>query len=322
MGTYGIIRYGMPMFPSAMFWAAPVIGLLSVIGIIYGALVAYVQKDVKKLVAYSSVSHLGFVVLGLAAMTPKAVTGAMFQGLAHGIATSGLFLCIGILYERRHTRLMSEFGGLTKKMPVFAVFFIIIAMASAGLPGLVGFVGEYLILIGSFDAFTFSFGDLSVLNGQVAIGPETMSVIYVALAALGVVLGALYLLHMIQETMFGTLDEEKNGAVKDINGREITYLLPIVLMSFFMGIQPQIFLRDIEPAVVRTLTDTFENMSEEQLQRARSWSATRTRGVQEWQSQSPGEEWSIQKAHSKPHDGDHEEASEGHGDVQHEEDNH
>jgi hypothetical protein len=149
-----------------------------------------------------------------------------------------------------------------------------------------------------------------------------MSVIYVALAALGVVLGALYLLHMIQGTMFGELDEEKNGAVNDINGREITYLLPIVLMSFFMGIQPQIFLRDIEPAVVRTLSETFENMSEEQLQRARSWSATRTRAVQEWQSQSPGEEWSIQKSHAKSHGDEHGEASEGHGDEGHDEGNH
>lgn len=302
MGTYGLVRYGMPMFPNAMYWAAPVIGALSVIGIIYGALVAYVQKDIKKLVAYSSVSHLGFVVLGLAAMTPTAVTGAMFQGLAHGIATSGLFLCIGILYERRHTREMSEFGGLTKVMPVFAVFFIIIALASAGLPGLVGFVGEYLILIGSFDASSFAVGGLSVMNGRIGVGPEQMAVIFVTIATIGVILGALYLLHLVQQTMFGPLDEEKNGAVKDLSGREIAYLLPIVLMSFFMGLQPQLFLRDIEPAVERTLVGVYQDLSGDQRAQAQGWSGAQSRARGQWSEMGDSTgPWSIQESHKDSH---------------------
>src|SRR5690606_27806664 len=146
MGTYGLIRYAMPMMPDAVFWAAPTIGVLSVIGIIYGALVAYVQTDVKKLTASASVSNLASVTPGLFAMTATSVTGAVYQSLAHGISTGGLFLAIGIVYERRHTRLLSEFGGLARQIPVFAVFFVIIALASAGVPGLVGFVGEFMIL--------------------------------------------------------------------------------------------------------------------------------------------------------------------------------
>ncbi len=248
MGTYGLVRYAMPMMPDAVFWAAPTIAALSVVGIVYGALVAYVQKDVKKLIAYSSVSHLGFVTLGLFALTATSVTGAIYQSLAHGIATGGLFLCIGVLYERRHTRLLSEFGGITQRMPIFAVFFIIVCFASAGVPGLVGFVGEFMILSGSATSYTLNFGELGYFFG-LNWGPDVTAMAFVAVAASGVILGALYLLHMVQKVMFGPLDNPKNEELEDLKPREIVYLVPIVLMCFFMGLFPQVFLSKMEASV-------------------------------------------------------------------------
>jgi len=232
LGTYGMVRYAMPLFPLAVIDLAPLIGSLAVIGIIYGALVAMVQKDVKRLIAYSSVSHLGFVVLGLFAMTPQGVEGGIFQMLAHGISTGGLFLCIGILYERRHTREISEFGGLSKQVPIFAAFFLIIVMSSAGLPGLNGFVGEFLVLIGTFT------------SGILAHGWGKILAVF---AATGMILGAVYLLWMFQRVMFGPLSNPKNEEIEDLNLREITYLAPILVLIFVMGIFPNVFLKDIRP---------------------------------------------------------------------------
>lgn len=260
MGTYGLIRYAMPMMPDATLWAAPAIAILSVIGILYGAVVAYVQKDVKKLIAYSSVSHLGFVTLGLFALTSVSVAGAMYQSLAHGITTGGLFLGIGILYERRHTRLMSDFGGLTKQIPLFAVFFIIICMGSAGVPGLVGFVGEFMILTGSATSPFLNFSQMSFF-GDLPWGPDAFAFGFAALAATGVIFGALYLLLMVQKVMFGPLDNPANQEIQDLSMREIAYMLPLVLMTFLMGIFPQFFLNYMEPSVDRFMATMEEGSS-------------------------------------------------------------
>lgn len=264
MGTYGLIRYAMPMFPDGVIWAAPWIALLSVIGIVYGALVALVQSDIKKLVAYSSVSHLGFVTLGLFALTSASVTGAVFQSLAHGITTGGLFLAIGALYERRHTRELAEFGGLAKRLPVFAVVFVIISFGSAGVPGLVGFVGEFLILFGSAQSVTLQFGEAARLGGVEGMGAAPMigALLFVTVAASGVILGALYILKMVQKTLFGPLTNEKNAVLPDLNLREVCYLMPMVLMCFIMGLLPGYFLKPMEASVDRFLNDVKDNVVE------------------------------------------------------------
>lgn len=233
LGTYGMIRYAMPFFPLAVVEFAPLIGALAVIGIVYGALVALVQKDVKRLVAYSSVSHLGFVVLGLMALTPQGVEGGIYQMLAHGVSTGGLFLCIGILYERRHTRLIKEFGGLARQIPIFATVFLIIVMSSAGLPGMNGFPGEFLVLVGTFVSGTLAHGWGRVLA---------------IVAATGMILGAVYLLWMYQRVMFGPLSNPENQNVRDLNVREMVYLSPIVALVFVMGLFPNVFLDDIRPS--------------------------------------------------------------------------
>lgn len=249
MGTYGLIRYAMPMLPDGVFWAAPWIAVLSVIGVIYGAVVAFVQKDVKKLVAYSSVSHLGVVTLGLFALTSASVTGALYQSLAHGITTGGLFLAIGILYERRHTRQMDDFGGLARQVPVFAVLFLIVTLGSAGVPGLVGFIGEYLILLGSAQSYVITFGDGSARLFGLEFGASSGALAFTALAATGVILGALYLLHMFQKVMFGPLRHEENKTLPDVTGREFTYMLPIVAMCFIMGVFPNFFISKMDTSV-------------------------------------------------------------------------
>jgi NADH-quinone oxidoreductase subunit M len=227
MGTYGFIRYAMPMFPVAAIKAIPLISILAIIGIIYGACVAMVQKDVKKLVAYSSVSHLGFVMLGLFALNTQAVEGAIYQMLNHGISTGALFLLVGVVYERRHTRLISEYGGLTKVMPWFAVYFMIFTLSSIGLPPLNGFIGEFMILLGTFQA----------------------NPLYAILAASGVVLGAIYMLWVYQRVFHGEITKEENKGLKDINAREIAVFAPLILMVFLMGVYSKPFINKMEPSV-------------------------------------------------------------------------
>jgi NADH-quinone oxidoreductase subunit M len=227
MGTYGFLRFSMPLFPAATEYFFPLIATLAVIGIIYGALVAMVQPDVKKLVAYSSVSHLGFVMLGLAVLNVQGVEGSVIQMVNHGLSTGGLFIIVGMIYDRRHTRLISDFGGLAKSMPIFAVFFMIITLSSIGLPGLNGFVGEFLILLGAFKK-----------NVWLAV-----------LAASGVILAAVYMLWMFKRAMFGPLDKEENQSLKDLNLREIAVLVPIVVMIVWIGIYPQTFLRKMDRSV-------------------------------------------------------------------------
>ena len=229
MGTYGLVRFAFPLFPDAALYFAPWLATLAVIGIVYGALVAMVQPDMKKLVAYSSVSHLGFVVLGIAAMNMQGVQGAVYQMLNHGVSTGGLFLIVGMLSDRRHTRLIAEYGGLKKVVPHLVAVFLIVTLSSIGLPGLNGFVGELLILLGAFR-----------WNPRMA-----------AFAATGMVLSATYMLRMFQRVNYGPVSNENNAVLADLTPREWAVLVPIVAMTVLMGVLPNVFLKPIEPSVAR-----------------------------------------------------------------------
>jgi len=231
-GAYGFLRFALPLFPLAAAEAAPLIAILAVIGIVYGALMAYVQDDAKKLVAYSSVSHLGFVVLGILTLNPTGIQGAIYQMLAHGISTGGLFFAVGLLYDRRHTRRLGDFGGLWAKTPVFAALFLVIILASVGLPGLCGFVGEFLVLIGTFTA-----NKTWASSGMTGFfpAPKLMG----AISATAVILSAMYLLTMYQKLMFGPLDKPENKAVKDVHGRETWVFAIVVAAALVMGLAPQ-----------------------------------------------------------------------------------
>lgn len=227
MGIYGMIRFAYPLFPRAAEIFAPYLAILAVIGVVYGALVAWAQSDIKKLVAYSSVSHLGYCVLGLVALNTVATTGSVYQMLNHGISTGALFLLVGVLYDRRHTRLIAEYGGLASKVPVFAFLFLVFTLSSIAVPLTNGFVGEFLILAGSYKTFP----------------------LYTVIALLGVVLGAVYMLSLYKRTVFGELDPAKNGELTDVNRRELVTLLPLLVLVFWMGLFPAPFMRLIEPGV-------------------------------------------------------------------------
>jgi NADH-quinone oxidoreductase subunit M len=231
LGTYGFLRFAMPLFPDATLTLTPHIVALSVIGIIYGAAVAMMQSDIKKLVAYSSVSHLGFVMLGLFALNVQGIQGSLYQMLNHGLSTGALFLLVGMIYDRRHTRAIDAFGGLWKQVPVFSVLLLIVTFSSIGLPGLNGFVGEFLILLGSF-----------------AVAPR-----WTAAAASGVILGAIYMLWMYRRVIFGPLNNPENQKLRDLNGRELAIIAPILVFIILMGVYPQPFLARMQPAVDATL---------------------------------------------------------------------
>jgi NADH-quinone oxidoreductase subunit M len=227
MGTYGFLRFSLPILPEASRHFVPMIVLLSIIGIVYGALVALAQKDWKRLVAYSSVSHMGLVMLGMFALNPVGITGSIIQQLNHGISTGALFLIVGIVYERRHTREISEYGGLSKVMPVYAAIFLIMTMSSIGLPTLNGFIGELMILQGVFVA----------------------NKIWAAFAASGIVLGAAYMLNLYQKTMFGKIENPKNERLLDLSHREFATFAPLLVLAVWMGLYPAPFLRRIESSV-------------------------------------------------------------------------
>jgi NADH-quinone oxidoreductase subunit M len=227
MGTYGLIRFAFPLFPDAASFFAPYIAVLAVIGIVYGALVAMVQPDMKKLVAYSSVSHLGFVVLGICAMNANGLQGAVYQMVAHGVSTGGLFLIVGMLSERRHTRLISEYGGLKGVVPRLTAAFVIITLASIGLPGLNGFIGEFLVLLGTF-----------LWDWRLA-----------AVAASGVILSAVYMLWMVQRVYYGEVTNEENRHLPDLTPREWVVITPVIAMAIIMGLFPTYFLAPTAPAV-------------------------------------------------------------------------
>ena len=227
MGTYGFLRFNLPLFPEASVMFVPLLAGLALVGIIYGALVAMVQADVKRLVAFSSVSHLGFVVLGIFALNVEGMTGGILQMLNHGFSTGALFLIVGMIYERRHTRLIADFGGLSKVMPVFATFFMIVTLSSIGLPGLNGFVGEFLVLLGAFRT----------------------EPLWAVFAALGVILAAVYMLWMFQRVMFGEVDKEENRTLKDLSLREVAILLVMAFFIVQFGVYPKPYIDRIEPSV-------------------------------------------------------------------------
>ncbi len=237
MGTYGFVRFAMPLFPDGSAFFTPLIITLSVIGIIYGALVAMVQPDVKKLVAYSSVSHLGYCMLGLYVLNQQGVEGSIYQMLNHGISTGALFLLVGIVYERRHTRLISEYGGIAKIMPVYATIFFIVTLSSIGLPTTNGFIGEFLILLGAFKA-----------NKLAAV-----------LAASGVILGAIYMLWMVQRVFYGEVTNPKNLNLKDVSCREVVYMLPLVVCIFWMGLFPNFFMEKMHVSVDKFISQVSKN---------------------------------------------------------------
>ena len=227
MGLYGFIRFAWPLFPRGAEFFAPILALLAVIGIVYGALVAWAQTDIKKLVAYSSVSHLGYCVLGFVAFNAVSTTGSMLQMINHGITPGALFLLVGVLYDRRHTRLIAEYGGLASKVPVFACLFLVFTFSSIALPLTNGFIGEFMILAGSFKVYP----------------------VLTAVATSGVVLGAVYMLTLYMKTVFGPLDESKNGSLTDVSRIELATFAPLLVLVFWIGIYPQPFLRVMEPTL-------------------------------------------------------------------------
>jgi NADH-quinone oxidoreductase subunit M len=236
MGTYGLLRFCLPLFPTAAVSMTPILSVLAIIGIIYGALVAMVQPDLKKLVAYSSVSHMGLVVLGIFAFTIQGLQGATLQMLNHGLSTGALFLLVGMMYDRRHTRMISDFGGLAHGNPVLASVFLVVTFSSIGLPGLNGFVGEVLVLVGSF-----------VRNKA-----------YAAFAATGMILGAVYMLWMYQRVFLGKMTNPANAEMKDLDLREKLILLPILLAMLWIGVYSEPFLRRMEPSL-RIVQQRIEN---------------------------------------------------------------
>ena len=261
MGTYGFLRFVLPFFPeSSMEWSTLMI-TLSVIGIVYGALVAWVQPDMKKLVAYSSVSHLGFCVLGIFAMNQTAIEGSILQMVNHGLSTGALFLLVGVIYERRHTRLLADYGGLGRAMPVYATFFVIAVLSSVGLPGLNGFVGEFLILAGTFKA-----------------SPTAATI-----AASGVILAAIYLLWLVQKVFFGPVTNEENKNVPDMAWNEIAAMVPLIVFMVWIGVHPNTFLKKMEPSV-KHLVATINGERSEKVMVAERVAESPSRLVAEQQS--------------------------------------
>jgi len=242
LGIYGFIRFAMPLFPVASQAFGPILAGLGIVGIIYGAYTAWVQRDIKKLIAYSSVSHMGFILLGLFAMNRTGISGAMLQMINHGISTGALFLLVGVIYDRRHTRMLDDFGGLAKVMPWYTLFFVIITMSSIGLPGTNGFVGEFMALAGTFFSRT-------------PIGFGSAWFIMTLLATTGVIFAAVYMLHAVLRMFWGKVTHPENEALTDINRRETLAVVPLIVMVFWIGFYPKFFLDKMNPAVDSFVTD-------------------------------------------------------------------
>jgi len=239
MGTYGFLRFCLPLFPDATLTFAPLVFALAVIGIVYGALVSTVQPDLKKLVAYSSVSHLGFVMLGLFTLNQQGLVGGVIQMVNHGLSTGALFLMVGMIYERRHTRLIAEFGGLWKVIPAFSVLFLVVVLSSLGLPGLNGFVGEFLVLVGAFQVSPW----------------------LAALATTGIVFAAVYLLWMYQRVVFGEITREENRRLTDLSPREWAVLAPVLLFIVWIGVYPAAFTGKTEATIAALLAQVESKAS-------------------------------------------------------------
>ena len=235
MGTYGLLRFSIGLFPLVYIQYTGLLAILGVIGIVYGALLCIAQKDMKKLVAYSSVSHMGFIVLGLAALTLESLQGSLIQMVNHGLSTGALFLFVGFLYDRRHTREIADYGGLTKIIPIYSSLLLVICLSSIGLPGLNGFIGEFMILSGSF--------------ASISLG----SSVYTIIATSGVVLSAVYLLWMYQRVMLGPVEKDENKNVPDLNKREIISIIPILIMIVWIGVHPNTFLHKSEASVKKVI---------------------------------------------------------------------
>jgi len=231
MGAYGFVRFSLPLFPDASRKFVPLLIILALISIVYGALVSLMQKDMKKLIAYSSVSHMGFVMVGLFTFSPLAIKGAVLQMINHGISTGALFLIVGVVYERRHTRLIADFGGLSARMPAYAAVFLIMSMSSIGLPGLNGFIGEFMILMGTW----------------------AVNWVWAAIAATGIILGAGYMLWLYQRIMFGRLENPANLSLKDLTAREFATFLPLLVLAFWIGVFPKPFLNIIDKPVEKVV---------------------------------------------------------------------
>jgi len=262
MGTYGFLRFCLPMFPDAFASFIPALSILAIIGIIYGAWVAMVQKDVKSLVAFSSVSHMGFIMLGICAFNQQALQGALLQMLNHGISTGALFLLVGMIYERRHSRMISDFGGIFQSVPIWSTFMMIVALSSIGLPFTNGFVGEFLILVGTF-----------------GVNP-----IYAGLAASGVIFAACYMLWMVKRVMFGEIIHEENRKLNDLRLFEKLILVPLIVLIFWIGIYPSTFLNPMK----KTVSDLIENVDEE-----RSTLTARDMLIEPGRHESPGIEQEV-----------------------------
>ena len=231
MGTYGMVRFLLPLFPDAAVHFMIPVGIAAIVMVIYAAMVAYAQKDMKQVIAYSSISHMGIIILGSFAMNAEGLTGAVFMMLSHGIVSGALFMLVGVIYDRRHTKMMSEFGGLAISMPTFATIYGIMLMASVGLPLTIGFVGEFLSLMGFY----------------------RVSWIMTAFAGTGVILGAIYMLNLFRNSFFGTITKEENRTLKDLNGRELTALIPLVAVAVFLGVYPKPILTPIDASVKKMI---------------------------------------------------------------------
>ncbi len=245
MGTYGLIRFNLPLFPEASYNYAPYIAVLAIIGIIYGAIVSFAQKDVKKLVAYSSISHLGFVTLGIFSLNAAGIQGAILQGVNHGLSTGALFFLVGVLYEQTHTRDMAAYGGVWKIMPVFSVLSLIVVLSSMGLPGLNGFLGEFTILLGSM--------------GAESLAPRPW--IFTAFATTGVILAAIYLLWMFQRVFMGPAETKEVKGLREMNRGELAIMLSFLLFIFWIGIAPSLYFHLMDSSVSALVADISSSVT-------------------------------------------------------------
>lgn len=301
-GTYGLFRFALPFFPDAVYWAAPGIGLLSTLAIVYGATIACSQTDIKRMIAYSSISHLGFITLGLFALNLVGATGALVQALAHGVTAGALFLVTGVLIDRHDTQQLQGFGGLARRMPVFAVLFVFTVLAYAGVPGLIGFVGEFLVLAGTAGSWAFALTPEQAHLGGLSTGPDAAALVLAGLAGLRVILGAIYLLWLVRKVVLGPETATPAGPVRDIRWAEAVPLVPMVILSLWVGLQPGYFTSRTEASLTALLSDVAQEA------RAAAGTASQIanqhRSTEDWFTAGRGKPWAIQSQHTAPHAGE------------------